>query len=448
MRIVVMGAGTVGTSIAEMLCQFKHSVTVIDEDRQRIRALNEKLDVRALTGSAARSSVLFQADVLGADLALAVTGSDEVNMIAASMAKAMGARRSVARVYAPVFRDASTFDYQRHFNIDRLLSLEHLSALELARGIRSPGSVAVENFARSNLEVHEIVIAKKTKAVGVALRDLGLPPKVRIGSILRDGKTWIAGAEDRLAVNDQITLIGTSDDIDDVKDRFQTETPPKQGIVIAGGGETGFHLAGTLQGPRYSIVLLETDRDRCDFLAANLDNTTVVHCDGTRRETLEEERVGSADVFVSCTGDDENNILAAIEAKDIGARKVMSIVGRPDYAAVMSKVGIDLAVSPRQVMARQVMGFLHSGPVVSRTSLAGGEIGLFEIDVLPDAPATEHVLARLELPQQCLIAAVMRDDYVRVPGADDHLREGDTVIALVEESAVDEMLKVFSVNGQ
>jgi trk system potassium uptake protein TrkA len=153
-------------------------------------------------------------------------------------------------------------------------------------------------------------------------------------------------------------------------------------------------------------------------------------------------------VFVACTGDDENNILAAIEAKDVGAKKVMSIVGRPDYAAVMSKVGIDLAVSPRQVMARQVMGFLHSGPVVSRTSLAGGEIGLFEIDVLPESPATEHVLARLELPQQCLIAAVMREEYVRVPGADDRMRAGDTVIALVEESAVDDMLKVFGANGR
>ena len=181
MQIVVLGAGTVGTSIANMLCQHRHSVTVVDQDPARTRRVNEELDVRAVTGSAAQSSVLFQAQVLGADLCLAVTGIDEVNMIAASMAKAMGARRSVARVYAPVFRDLSTFDYQRHFQIDRLLSIEHLSAMELAREIRHPGAVAVENFARGELEMQELVVDDGTGAVDVPLKELKLPSGVRIG---------------------------------------------------------------------------------------------------------------------------------------------------------------------------------------------------------------------------------------------------------------------------
>ena len=166
MRVVTLGAGTVGTWIADLLCQHRHSVTVVDTDPEHIKRINTELDVRAITGSASRSSVLFQAEIIGCDLCLAVTGNDEVNLVAASMAKAMGARRSIARVYAPVFRDLSTFDYQRHFGIDRMLSLEHLSAMELARGIRNPGSVALENFARGGLEVQELVIAKPTPAGG------------------------------------------------------------------------------------------------------------------------------------------------------------------------------------------------------------------------------------------------------------------------------------------
>ena len=157
MRIVVLGAGTVGGSIASLLCLHRHSVTVVDSVSEHVRHINETLDVRSLIGSASQSSVLFQADVGSADLCLAVTGDDEANIVAASMAKAMGAKRAIARVYAPVFRDLSTFDYQRHFGIDRLLSLEHLTALELARSIRHPGSVAVENLARGELEVHEVV---------------------------------------------------------------------------------------------------------------------------------------------------------------------------------------------------------------------------------------------------------------------------------------------------
>ena len=175
MRIVVLGAGTVGGSIASLLCLHRHSVTIVDADMENIRRINETIDVRGLTGSASQSSVLFQAGVGSADLCLAVTGNDEVNIVAASMSKAMGAKRAVARVYAPVFRDLSTFDYQRHFGVDRLLSLEHLTALELARGIRHPGSLAVENLARGDLEVHEVVVTEEKKGVGTPLKQLHLP---------------------------------------------------------------------------------------------------------------------------------------------------------------------------------------------------------------------------------------------------------------------------------
>ncbi len=445
MRIVVLGAGTVGTSIAELLCQNRHSVTVVDHDPANTRRVDQELDVRAVTGSASQSSVLFQGGVMGADLCLAVTGDDEVNLVAASMAKAMGARRTVARVYSPVFRDLSTFDYQRHFRIDRLLSLEHLSAMELARGIRHPGSLLVENFARGELEMQEFAIASETSAVGVALKEVKLPKGVRIGSILRGERMWIAGAADRLAVGDRITLIGAREDIDDVKDLFHVEPPPKQGVVIAGGGETGYHLAQVLEGRRFAVVLLEMDRDRCDFLAAHLKHATVVCTDFRRRVNLEEERVGSADVFVASTGDDENNIMACVEARELGATTCMALVSRPDYANVVGKLGIDHAVSPREVVAKQVMGFLNSGPVISRMPLtAGGSIDIFEVEVEPSTPATEHVLAQLDLPPQCLIAAVIRESYVQVPGADDRLEPGDTVVALVDRTAVEAMLRAFT----
>ncbi len=448
MRIVVLGAGTVGTSIAESLCGQKHSVTLVDNNPAHTRRANDELDVRVVTGSAAQSSVLFQAGVLEADLCLAATGSDEVNLIAASIAKSMGTRRTVARVYAPVFRDLSTFDYQRHFQIDRLLSMEHLSAMELAREIRHPGAVAVENFARGELEMQELLVAAGTSAEGVALKDMRLRAGVRIGSISRNGKMTIAQADDQLAAGDRITLIGTREDIDDVRKLFQTEPRPKQGVVIAGGGETGYHLARVLQGRRFAVLLMEKDLQRCEFLAAHLKHVTVVNADAQRRASLEEERVGCADVFVAATGEDEDSIMACVEARELGAKTIMSIVSRPDYANVVGKLGIDHAVSPRKVIARQVLGFLNIGPVISRTPLAAGAgIEILEIEVLDGAPATEHVLANVDLPPECLIGAVIRDNYVMVPGADDRFLAGDTVVALVETSAVEQTLMMFSISG-
>jgi len=443
MRIVVLGAGTVGYSIADVLCRESHSVTVLDHDPEQTRRVNE-LDVRVVTGSAAQSSSLFQAQALGADLCLAVTGSDEVNLIAASMAKAMGTRRAIARVYAPVFRDMSTFDYQRHFNIDRLLSLEHLSAMELARAIRNPHAVTVENFARGELEMQELVIAENAPGAGVPLKDLDLPSTVRIGSIFRAGKIHIAGAEDVIVPEDRITLIGSRDDVDKVRSKFQRSAPGQRRIIIAGGGETGYHLARVLEG-RHNVVLMERDRDRSDYLSVHLKQSTVVNVDAKRRDTLEGERVGNADVFVACTGDDEDNIMACVEAKEIGAKRTMGIVNRPDYANVVSKLGIDHTVSPREVVAEEVLGYLNTGPVVSRTVLAESEgIEALEIDVEEGSVAITAPLSELKLPPQCLIGAVIRESFVMVPGAKSHFVPGDTVVALVHRDVEEDTVAVFT----
>ncbi len=445
MRIVVLGAGTVGSSIASLLCLHRHSVTVVDSDADHVRDVNDTLDVRGIAGSASQSSVLFQAGVGSADLCLAVTGCDEVNMVAASMAKAMGARRAIARVYAPVFRDLSTFDYRGHFGIDRLLSLEHLTALELARGIQHPGSVAVENLARGELEVHEVVVASRRRSVGKQLKDLELPSSVRVGSINRDGRTRIAGAGDKIEIGDRLTIIGKSTDIENVKDFFCAEDNGKVGVVIAGGGETGYHLASALEGPRFGVVLIESDRDRCDFLASHLKHAVVVNRDATRRANLEEERVGSADVFVACTGDDENNIMASVEARDIGAKTIMALVGRPDYANVVGKLGIDHVVSPREVVAKQVLGFLTNGPIVSRTALSEGSgLSVLEIDVMPRSAVTEHVLASLGLPDQSLVAAVIREGFTTVPGADHRFEPGDSAVVLADDEVIDEVETFFA----
>lgn len=443
MRIVILGAGTVGHSVAALLCRDRHSVTVIDTNADQIKHINETLDVRGIAGSASQSSVLFQAGVSSVDLCLSVTGQDEVNMVSASIAKAMGARRAVARVYAPVFRDLSTFDYQRHFGIDRLLSLEHLSAMELARAIRHPGSVVVENLARGEIEVSEVTASEKGKLVGTSLREVGLPKGVLIGSITRDGESRIAAADDVIEPGDRLTLIGARDSVEDVKKGICGSSGGNTSVVIVGGGETGLHLARILEAQRFAVTLLEMNRDRCDYLATMLEHTTVVNSDGTRRATLEEERVADADVFVAATGEDEDNIMAAVEARDLGAKSIMAIVSRPDYAQVVGKLGIDVAVSPRQTMAKQILGYLTTGPVVSRTPLGEGDIIAMEIEVRRKSPATEGIISSLEIPKHCLIAAVTRDDFAFVPGAKDQLRAGDTIVALLHDRYASEVVPLF-----
>ena len=233
---------------------------------------------------------------------------------------------------------------------------------------------------------------------------------------------WIASADDQLQIGDKVTVFSRPEDMKPVKHFLRRRPVAVGGIVIVGGGETGLHLARTLEREGFKVMIIEQDADRCTLLANLLETTSVIHATATDPENLEEQRVGYTDVFVACTGDDEDNLMLGVKAKDLGAKQVMSVIGRPDYASVTARLGINLAVSSRDVMAKQIISYLHEGVVISRTKLPGGLINVIEVDVLAGSRATEANLAELELPDRCLIVAIIHLDYVRVPGAADRLK--------------------------
>ena len=189
---------------------------------------------------------------------------------------------------------------------------------------------------------------------------------------------------------------------------------------------------------------MERDADRCQQLAKLLPDATVVHANANRRSVLEDEGGGTVDYFVACSGNDESNIMAGVEARELGASRVMCVVGRPDYANVVGKLGIDRAVSERDVAARQILGFLNEGAIISQSRLPNGAIGIYELEILEGTRVTNATLAELPLAGRCLIAAIQRDGFVRVPTADDRLQTGDVVVALIDQAAADECLPLFN----
>lgn len=444
MNIVVLGAGQVGSSIADLLSSRDHNITVVDNNPELTTRINEDLDVAVVTGNAAKSSVLFQAGVASADVCMAVTGCDEVNILAASMAKAMGSRRSIARVYSPVFRDLSTFDYARHFGIDRILSLEHLTAMALARSIRDPNAVLVEQLARGGLDVQQFKLEKEGKLTRAPLMEVKLPTDIRIGTIQRENRTWIATGEDQLQVGDKVTVFNCHEQCDVVRKLFHVSNKQKKRIVISGGGETGLHLARTLESERFSVMVFEKNPARCETLALSLDHSVVVNADASHQIELEEHRVGFADVFVACTGEDDTNMMQCVEAKDLGAKKILAVVDKENYVNLVSKLGIDLAVSQNQVMAKQILAFITEGAEISRSKLPGSLINVIEVEVLSNAPITESTLAEADLPDRCLFVAVIQQDIVRIPGGQTRLQPGDIAVVLVEEDVTQKTLGCFS----
>ncbi len=260
--------------------------------------------------------------------------------------------------------------------------------------------------------------------------------------ISREGRSFIAGANDAVQTNDHITLIGSRDELQKVTSWFEGRTARRPRIVIAGGGETGLNLARLLERSRCRTTVLESDAKRCELIAERLPHCTVLLADVKSRADLEEARVDSADVFVACTGHDEENIVCGVEAKELGCTRLLTIVRSPDYANVLERLGVDVAVSPRQAMARQIVGLIATGPVKERSPVAGESAEVWEVEVRANVQATSAPLRELPLTG-CLVAAIERKEFVKVPGADDQLQAGDTVVLLVHRAVEQKVLALF-----
>lgn len=444
MRVILLGGGTVGSSVARRLCNQDHEVTIIEKRDERIAFLDENLDARILLGDASKANLLYQAGAPSADCCFALTGSDEVNIVACSVAKAMGARRVAARVFTQEFREVSSFDYRRHFNIDRLLSIEYLTAMELARRIREPGAMLIEHFACGELEMQDVVITKESSSTGKPLSELKLPSEVRVGAINRDGVVTIATAADKIEVGDRVTLLGARPQVESAKKAFLTHPHSKRNVAIVGGGETGFFVASVLEKRNYNVTVFERERSRCEFLARRLNNTVVVCGDGRRRNVLDERRVGEGDIFISCAGDDEYNIMACVEAMELGVKTLLAVVNHQDYASVVGKLGVTEVVCPFEVVGRQIEGLMHKGPLVFQNStLLSGPIEVVELEVDGNSPMTRAPLKDLGIPKPTLIAAVIRENKVLIPNAAFEFHAGDTVVALTLAERIPSLVELF-----
>ncbi|MBE6427248.1 MAG: Trk system potassium transporter TrkA [Planctomycetaceae bacterium] len=447
MRIVILGAGTVGYSIAQMLSRHRHDVTLVDRDQEVLDAHCDSLDAMVLCGNAAEASVLFQAGVMDADLCLAVTDSDETNLIAASLARAMGANRTVARAYSPIVNNLEVFDYCDHFGINKIISLEQLTAVRLAQAVDNfSEALSLESYLYGDLEMMDFEIGKTSRCRGKKILELGFPSDVRIGAISRNSQPFVPRASDVLQENDRIAVFGVHDALLKVCRSMGGVLPQKKTIVIAGGGETGLHLAQIL-GKRHRVRLLEADRERCEELADILKRKAeVVHLDLRSRVDLEEEHIGKAEAFVACTGSDENNLIGCVTAREMGVKNTYCVTNRIDYGEVIrQKLEIDFMVSPREAAARRVMNFLQRGVIISHDNIFSSQIELVEIEVQAGSPISKCRLREAKLPPQCIILGMTRKAVRKneVPGGDFQFEAGDIALIVTKNTQLDELIARF-----
>ncbi|MCA9414150.1 MAG: Trk system potassium transporter TrkA, partial [Candidatus Omnitrophica bacterium] len=296
MDIVICGCGEVGGHAAEVLAQQGHNITVIDQKALRLRKIEDTLDVRTLTGNCADASVLIEAGASRADLLLAATSSDEVNLLSATIAKGVGVEKSIARVHHRAYFDQRGIDYMHHLGIDQVICPEYSAALEIARTLRNPGALAIENFAQGRIEMQEFPVDPASKAVGKSLIDLALPSGSRLAAITRSGQAFIPKATTIIEPEDTIILVGNSQVFQDTRKIFRSRKElSRKKIVIMGGVSMAVWLCRNLLDRNFSVRLFESDRARAEELAQKLDWVTVIQADPTEIPVFEEEHLADAD---------------------------------------------------------------------------------------------------------------------------------------------------------
>lgn len=429
MKVIIAGMGEIGWYIAEQISADGHDVTVIESDPEKARHAQSRLDVQTLCGSAASAAELVKIGINQTDLFIAVTGSDDTNLVCASIARKLGAAQAVARVDEVVYRKTPEIAYRLHFGVDELLSPEMLAALELASTVRNPGSLALEHFAQGVLEMQQVVVDGRAKLVGRPLRELDLPDNVRIASIRRHEKFIIPMGDDYVEHGDRITIVGKTEQVAQCRAGFESEEPKIQKVVIMGGGHTTLSLTRRLPRHAFRLTVIERQTSRCHHLAAVLPHATILNGDGTSLDFLKEERIDNADFFISTTASDEANIMSAIQAKNLGVRKVLVVIHRPDYADLMAKMGIDQAVSPRVVMAREMLSLLRKGKISTLARLDNGQTEILELAVQGEDFVGKR-LRNLSLPGGALVLTLQHDRQVTVPHADTEFQLGDTVLVI------------------
>jgi len=444
MNIIICGAGQVGSFAADELARAGNNVTVIDKRRQRTQKIEDTLDVRTLIGNCAAAETLQSAGAHSADLLIAATDNDEINLFTAAIAKGVGCKRTIVRVHHRTYFEKHGLDYVSHLGIESLICPEYSTSQAIARTLRNPGALAIENFAKGKIEMQEFEVGERAPAVGVALMQLGLPPGTRLTTITRGDRTFIPEGATVINPGDVVVLVGNADRYETARKLFREEKAKRQNVVIMGGPPMAVWLCRALHKRDFKVRLFEVDPARAEELANKLEWVTVLQADVTDRDVFEDERISQADAFVGLLDDDEHNILGCAWAKSLGVRHAIAVVQRADYLHLMSSVGIDSAFSPRQVAVREIRRAIETGPLRLMTTLAGGEIDVYWVRVGERAPLRDKPLREVKLSPDWVIAAVQHGDKVTVPSADDVVHAGDTLLAIGRSGAESKLKKHFA----
>jgi trk system potassium uptake protein TrkA len=446
MRIIIVGGGQVGFGLAQALAA-RHEVVVLDRDPEAGDRF-EKLDVEFVAGGGTTAEILRRVGIERAQVFVACTGLDEVNIVACGMANNLGSPRTICFVSREDFLHLS----ERHegleqFGINRVVWPEAQLADDIERIVSAPGAIDAEVFAGGAIRLLEYRVDADSPLITDSLADLKLPPGSLVVAVRRGDQFFIPTGGTRLMAGDKAIVMGTPGAMADVQRRV---TPGmdggRQNVTIIGGGDVGLRLAERLEAlPHIELRVIEREAPRGEMLAARLRRALVLRGDGTDLALLEAEDIGRSDVLVSVIDNDEKNLLASLLGRQLGVRRIITRVSRPENLRLFERVGVDVAISARGAAVAAVLHEIEGGPTSLLAVLEQGEGRILEIEVPPHYPG--HALRDFERPRDSIIGAILRGGQAIVPRGTDRLQAGDRLLVFSTRAAADRVRDFFSSGG-
>lgn len=444
MRVVVIGAGKVGYQISETLSRELFDVVVVEQDDGVINKINENLDVMTMKSNGLVSSTLKQLGLSKEDIVIAVTESDEANMLACLSAKNMGAGTTVARIRNPEY----TKDWavtKEQLSIDYVINPEKSTANEISRMLSFSPAGAVEDFAKGKVQMVTVPIDESVNLNQAQIKDLEVLGNILVAAIIRKGELIVPKGDNTIRPGDTIYIIGQKQEILKFCKSIGKSPRRVSNVMILGGSHIAYYLADNLINLGVSVKIIEKDPDRCRELSEMLPNALIINGDGTDVDLLKMENIVQMDAFVALTGIDEENVLLSLLSKQLGVKKVISKVSRTNYIPLVETIGIDAAITPSMITAGEILRFIRGGKVISLFLLLGGEGEIMELDAHPDSEAAEGAPLRdLDLPRDVLITTIIRKGKVIIPHGNDAIEADDRVIVLCRSTEVNRVREMFS----
>jgi len=453
MRVIVCGAGRVGYGIARRLARENNDVTVVDQRKDLVREVSERLDVRGVLGNCAFPEILEEAGARDADMLIAVTQQDEVNMIACEIAEHLfNVPTKVARVRAQEYLDQRYADLfsREHIPIDVIISPEREVSEAIIQRMSTPGAFEIKSFVEGRVWAVGVRLREDCPIINTPLRQVAeLFPdlKITIVAFRRSGEMRRAHAIDQLSPGDEIYFVADRGDVARALEIMGEAERQARRIIIVGGGNVGLYVAQGLEKlGSMKIRLIEADRDRAEEIAEQLEKTVVLQGDGLDRNLLREAGVADSESVVAVTDSDQVNILASVVAKREGARRAMALINDPDYGPVSEAVGIDRHIDPRATTISTILQHIRRGRIKGVYSLSDGAAELIDAIALETSPLVNLPLREAELPEGVMIGAVYRDNMVTMPTGDTVINAGDRVVLMALKDSVKDVEQMFRVS--